>query len=112
MHKFILGENPMSPQSGGLWVIHLPNPKAIIELVLDGEKIHSKQAVYVKNYNYINSDGVVERWQLRLYFYFTNLMSDDAENEKLAITMLDNAFQWYKSYLIWEDENIDSGKYG
>ena len=62
MHKFILGENPKSPESGGLWIIHLPDPVAIIEAVYDNERSHSKNVSYSRNYSYKNPDGVNEKW--------------------------------------------------
>jgi hypothetical protein len=105
MHKFILGENPQSPDNGGLWIIHLPNPNAIIEAVIDGEKIHSKKAIFSKEYQYQTHDGIVEHWQLRLHHYFSTLFCDDKEAAILAFKMLDDAWQWYKSYLIFEDKN-------
>lgn len=110
MHKFILGENPIAPETGGLWIVHLPNPNSIIEAVLSGEKIHSKNALYVKEFQYLNTDGVLELWQLRLHHYFSTLFCDDKEAEVLAFKMLDNAWHWYKSYLIFEDKNIDENE--
>lgn len=98
----------MESETGGLWIIHLPNPNAIIEAVLIGEKVHAKNAVYFKEYQYSNSDGILELWQLRLHHYFSTLFCDDKEAEVQAFKMLDNAWHWYKSYLIFEDENIDN----
>ena len=107
MHKFILGKNPIAPESGGLWIIHLPNPQTIIELVLIGEKIHSKKALYTAEYTYLNSDGLLEKWQLRLYHYFETTPIADETTELLIKKMLKNAWHWYKAYLTFEDENID-----
>lgn len=64
MHKFILAENPQAPETGGLWIIHLPTPICIIEAVFDGQKIHSKKAIYAKDFQYKGSDGLIENWQL------------------------------------------------
>lgn len=108
MHKFILGENPMAAMSGGLWIVHLPEPICIIEAVLSGEKIHSKKAIFKRDFYYENSDGIVEPWQLRMYHYFTTEFNEGKEAAALCDAMLNNAWQWYKSYLIWEDQNIDN----
>jgi hypothetical protein len=109
MHKFILGENPQAPETGGLWIIHLPNPIAIIECVLKGEKIHSKKAIHVTNLMYTNSDGYTEYWQLRLYHLFTTdfEMLDDKLAADFVNDVLTKALFWYESYLKWEDGNID-----
>lgn len=111
MHKFILGENPQAPESGGMWIIHLPQPQAIIEAVIDGAKVHSNHAQYVANYKHVNSDGIAEQWQLRLYHYFSGEFVDDLDDERLAHKMLNDAWAWYKSYLEWEDLNIDLNDY-
>lgn len=105
MHKFLLAHNPQAPESGGLWIIHLPDPQSIIEAVLIGEmKIHSKNAVYSKKYKYQD-----ENWQLRLYHCYVKIENWNEENEKqFCEKLLDDAWQWYLSYLIWEDKNIDN----
>ena len=109
MHKFILGENPQAPESGGLWIIHLPDPIAIIECVLKGEKVHSKKAIYTANLNYTNSDGDTEHWQLRLYHLYSTdfALLDDKLAADYVNNLLSKALFWYESYLKWEDGNID-----
>jgi len=69
MHRFLLAENPQAPETGGLWIIHLPEPICIIEAVTNGEKIHAKKAIYTNEFKYINSDGIIENWQLRIHHY-------------------------------------------
>lgn len=108
MHKFILAENPQAPETGGLWIIHLPDPICIIEAVIDGEKMHSKKALYTSNFQHINSDGVVENWQLRVHHYFTTNFDERKEAKDLCEKMMQDAWHWYKAYLIWEDNNIDN----
>lgn len=105
MHKFILGENPMAPESGGLWIIRLPQPIAIIEAVLIGKKIHSKNAMHAVNFLHENSDGIAENWELRLYHLFTTDFL--IEPEKQAKPILIDAGYWFKAYLEFEDKNID-----
>lgn len=104
MHKFILGDNPMAPESGGLWIIRLPQPIAIIEAVLSGKKIHSKSAIQIANLFYKNSDGIIENWELRLYHLFTTDFL--TEPEKQAEPILTDAIHWFKAYLEFEDKNI------
>lgn len=89
----------MSPDSGGLWIIHLPNPQTIIEVVHEGEQTHSNNAAFSRVYQHED-----ERIELRLHHYFTTEFGDE---ESRAIKMLDKAWHWYKSYLEWEDGNID-----
>lgn len=75
-----------------------------------GGKIHSKTARYVMNFQYKNSDGVVENIQLRLYHYMSTDMVNDEAAEILAGKMLTQAWHWYKSYLQWEDKGIDTNE--
>jgi hypothetical protein len=105
MNKFVLAENPMSP-TGGTWVIHLPTPIAIIEVVEAGEKPLSKKALYALPFNYINPTGFIERYELRLYHYFNTKFGNDDQSEILAIGMLNEACLWYKSYLKWENNQL------
>lgn len=107
MHKFLLAENPQAPGSGGLWIIHMPDPICIIEAVLEGEKIQTPKVIHKKEFEYVSSDGVSEHWQLRLYHYFTTDFNEEKEAEELAEKIIIRAWRWYKEYLIWEDQIID-----
>lgn len=111
MHKFVLAENPRAPATGGLWIIHLIEPFCIIEAVTDGEKIHTKKAIYRNEFRYINSDGVIENWQLRIHHYFTTDFNEEKQADELTKKIMEDAWHWFKSYLIWEDKNIDNAKY-
>ena len=108
MHKFLLAENPQAPETGGLWIVHLPNPICIIEAVTSGQKFQSKNAAYHQDFKYINTDGIVENWQLRLYHYFTTDFDERKNSDALAKKIIDEAWHWYRAYLAWEDKNIDN----
>lgn len=108
MHKFILGENPQAPTTGGLWIVHLTNPVCIIEVVAEGEKAHSKKAIYRKEFNYKNTDNVIEKYQLRVHHYFTTIFYEEKSTQKICESILNDAWHWYKAYLTWEDKNIDT----
>lgn len=107
MHKFLLAENPQAPETGGLWIIHLLEPICIIEAVLIGEKIHTKKAIYINEFKYINPDGLIENWQLRVHHYFTTNFDERKETKELTDKIMTETWHWFKAYLIWEDTNID-----
>ncbi|MBK7885450.1 MAG: hypothetical protein IPJ81_17920 [Chitinophagaceae bacterium] len=109
MHKFLLAENPQAPSTGGLWIIHLLDPICIIEAVISGEKIHTKKAIYTKDFKFTNSDEILEHWQLRLHHYFTTDFDEQKEAAILTEKIMTEAWHWFKAYLIWEDANIDNG---
>lgn len=113
MHKFILGENPQAPESGGLWIIHLIDPVAIIEVVAAGEKQHTKNVKHLLEVFYENSDGIEENYFFFLHHFFTvdfNMLDEELAGKKVQ-KLLTQAMHWYKAYLEWEDKNIDDGKY-
>jgi hypothetical protein len=99
MDKFLLAENPMRPESG-LWVIHLLTPVAIIRCTEVKEAADEVSQDYV----YINSDNVAEQWTLSIYF-----TEKDIDEEELY-HLLDRAWRWYRSYMQWEDKNIDTNE--
>lgn len=104
MDKFILGENPMRSESG-LWVIHLLNPQAHIQCLeghVQTDKIH-------KHYSFTNADEVLEEWTLSARFFFTTDFISEPETQ--VIPLLDRAWRWFRSYLEFEDNNIDTDEY-
>ena len=108
MHKFLLAENPQAPESGGLWIIHLLDPICIIEAVIGGEKRHTKKAIYINEFKYINSDGIIENWQLRIHHFFTTDFDERKDAKERCEKIINDAWHWYRAYLIWEDSNIDN----
>lgn len=109
MHKFLLAENPQAPETGGLWIIHLLEPICIIEAVTTGEKIHTKKATYTKEFEYVNTDDFLEIWQLRIHHYFTTDFDERKDAVMRTDKIMNEAWHWFKAYLIWEDNNIDNG---
>jgi hypothetical protein len=101
MDKFLLGENPMRSGDSGLWVIHLLSPQAHIQCI-EG-KIETPGTC--RHYVYINSDNVAEEWTLFMH-YISIATLTDAEYDHL----LDRAWRWFRSYLEFEDNNIDENE--
>lgn len=102
MHKFILGENPMRPETSGLWVIHLRKPISIIRCTRGHVEIDS----VFQHYQYRNSAGKTEEWTLSAYHFFTT--DPISEPEKQVATLLNKAWRWFRAYLESEDKNIDT----
>lgn len=96
MDKFLLAENPMRPESG-LWINHMLDPIAIIRCMEGNGEVDKIRQDYV----YINVDNVPEQWTLSIFF-----IDKDIE-EKEMHHLLDRAWRWYRSYMKWEDDNID-----
>lgn len=100
MDKFLIADNPMREDSG-TWVIHLLAPMAIIRCTEGHVRIDS---VY-KHYQFKNGDGVLEEWTLSAYHFFTTDFISEPEQQ--VIPLLDRAWRWYRSYMKWEDNNLD-----
>jgi len=84
------------------WVIHLLKPQAHIQCI---EGHHEQIDGHYKFYTFKNSEGVVEDWTLCAQFFFTTDFI--SEPEKQVIPLLDRAWRWYRSYMEWEEKNID-----
>jgi len=93
----------MRPESG-LWVIHLLEPRAIIQCTEGHERVG---ALY-RHYQYMNTDGIIEEWTLSIY----HLLTQDFTTKQNEIweTMLDRAWRWFRAYMEFEDENIDNNE--
>lgn len=102
MDKFLIAENPMH-EGSGTWIIHLLKPQAIIQCI-EG---HEQTDKIYKYYQFRNADGIIEEWTLSAHFFFTTDFISEPEAQ--VIPLLDRAWRWYRSYMKWEDENIDRG---
>lgn len=105
MDRFLLAENPMNGDGEALAIIHTIDPVAIIEVLF----ATSSKKKYQKTFVYINSDGDNEHWTLIVHHLFStdmNGLGDEVAAEMIN-KLLNRAWHWYKTYLEWEDKNID-----
>ena len=86
MQKFILGLNPNAPETSGTWVIHLPPPQLIIEVVKPGEKTHLK------------GDDVISQ-QFDLLAGKVELRAKRGADEAHTISTIRRAYHWYAHYV-------------
>ncbi len=105
MDKFVLAENPMR-EGADLFICHLLNPVAIFQ-AHEGH-IQVKEKIY-NHFEFVNSDGVLEKWTLSTHHFFTTDFIE--EPEKQVPKVMDKAWRWYRSYMEWEDNNIDLDDY-
>lgn len=105
MDKFVLAENPMRENSD-LFICHLLEPIAIFQAYEGSLSIDGK---ICKQYQFRNSDGLIEEWTLSTHHFFTTDFINEPELQVPKI--MDKAWRWYRSYMEWEDKNIDDGKY-
>lgn len=105
MNKFVLAKNPMRPDDDEVYIIHLLQPIAIIAC-RDSFRLKKKDEDSVfKNYSYSDATGE-HHWCLSVHHFFTtDFLTEPAEQ---AVPILDKAWRWFRAYLQWEDNNIDS----
>lgn len=107
MDRFLLAENPMNSDGQPIAIIHTITPIAIIALYLD-EAPKGDSKLY-RAFEHHPSGSEKEIWTLKIHHLFTTNMAalDEVESEKMIDKLLTRAWHWYKSYLEWEDKNID-----
>jgi hypothetical protein len=108
MDKFLLAENPMRPDQSGLFIIHMLDPIAIIQC--REAHVSEKEGEILKYFYFKNIDGVTEEWTLSIFHFFTTDFLEQPEDR--ALKLLDRAWRWYRAYMEWEDNKIDSDEFG
>ncbi len=90
MDKFLLAENPMRPESSGLWINHMLNPKTIIRCS-EGHIIPPEEIYHY--FQFMNNTGLLEEWTLSVY------SMAGVESKENTLKLLDRAWRWFRSYL-------------
>lgn len=103
MDKFLLAENPMRPDITGAFIIHMLDPIAIIAC----DEGNIERGMIFKHYQFVNGDGVAEFWTLSVYF-----ANGEGDIETRVFKLLDRAWRWFRSYMEWEDNNIETDDQG
>lgn len=107
MDRFILAENPMHPAQSGCFIIQMIDPITIIGCIEGHEVIPGRRCLHE---SFRNSDGITEEWTLYIHHLFTTNMNaaDDNLSLQIAEAVMKRAWRWYRAYLEWEDEQIDT----
>lgn len=86
----------MRPDDDGLFIIHMLDPVAIIQV--DEEHMSFDDGKYYEHYSYQGKD-----FTLSVYFLFTKEL-DSEQHSKITEHMMDRAWRWFISYIKWEDK--------
>lgn len=107
--EFLLCENPMRAGSraeggAGLYLLKTTKPLCLIEVRnMESDSPHMDLADIFKFCEYINSDGLIEDYELILL-----TPSRVPESKRAAYqAILDKAWRWYRAYLNFEDNITD-----
>lgn len=98
MDRFLLADNPRTNR--GLSIVHMMDPVAII--IVDEGHVNTGKKQKHFEYDY-------ELYTLSMHHFFTTNMAglDDKIGNEMTDKLLSKAWHWFKSYLQWEDEQID-----
>lgn len=98
MHKFLLAENPLAPDSSGVFLLHALPPFALIRA--EQGQVRLKTGAVFCQYAFRNSIDQVEDWTLFIHHL-------EAGHEDAA-KLLDKAWRWYRAYMEWEDKQFEN----
>lgn len=106
LSHFLIADNPMVDGSPSA-IIHTINPQAII-LITEGKgfRLARQNEKRFKNFSFVNSDGIEEWYVLSVHHLFTTEF-DSEQHHMIVDKLLTRAWHWYKSYMEWEDEQIN-----
>ena len=92
----------MHPE-GGTHILHTIKPKCLIECVnIDENPNTVSSGLPHRIFEYRNTDGITETWELTVRDTY-----DNSELHEVG-KCIERAWRWYRSYLEWEDGNIDT----
>lgn len=81
------------------YVIHALPPYSMIKIIAGKDKL-PLEAFRYSSFAFRNSDGVIEDWTLVAIY-------SEGSQEQVE-TLLPKAWRWYRSYMEWEDKQIDN----
>ena len=91
----------MRPDDDATYIIHLLDPVAIIIAAHTYRLKKIGDTAVAKKYTYGG-----EEIELIIHHLFTTDFLEEPEDQ--ALPLLDKAWRWYRSYLEWEDKNINN----
>lgn len=98
MNKFVLAENPMREGDTSLYIVHLLDPVAIIEVEENHVEYHPGK--FYKHFTH-----GFEQYTLSIHFLFSREL-DSEQHHAIVDKMLDKAWRWFRAYMEWEDKQI------
>lgn len=109
MDRFLLSENPMKDLDRPIYILQTIKHKMLIQVIPydQPEELIYKLSDIFDLFEYVNSDGFKERYMLRVVdFYDLEQHEIDDHIETIRLHII-KAWKWYKSYMIWQDKQID-----
>ncbi|PUZ25000.1 hypothetical protein DCC81_11850 [Chitinophaga parva] len=99
-NRFLLAEDPQRPQAGQ-YILHTQSPISLIRVLsMDDDDPVAGDSYVSKDYQY----GRDEVFQLVVMKFHDNIVEFNKDDEPQLTALLDDAWAWYRAYLVWEDQ--------
>lgn len=109
MDRFLLCENPMKDSSRPIYILQTIKHRMLIEVIPYNQP---EDVSYDLNdvfdlFTYNNPAGFEENYMFKVVVFY-DLKDDEIDNSISEIRLhISKAWKWYKSYIIWQDNEID-----
>lgn len=115
MDRFLLSENVnRADDNRPTYILQTTKPRMLIKIIpFDSlEKVNYKLDDVFDLFRYVNLDGLIENFMLKVVQHYDNRTEQtiDLNIEKIRKD-LKKAWYWYKSYLRFEDAEIDRNNF-
>lgn len=109
MDRFLLCENPMKDENRPIYILQTIEHRMLIEVIPYNQP---EDVSYDLNdvfdfFTYNNPAGFEENYMFKVVVFY-DLKDDEIDNSISEIRLhISKAWKWYKSYIIWQDNEID-----
>lgn len=107
MCNYLLCEDPI--QQDQVFILQAIEPKCLIEITyLKGaDEVEAIEGEVYDLFQYTNFEDKLENWKLCIVQYFDRPEASPNHTPEAYKKSLSKAWEWYESYLKWEDKNIE-----
>ncbi|MGV0927166.1 hypothetical protein ACTS9K_08380 [Empedobacter sp. ULE_I145] len=109
MDRFLLCENPMKDENRPIYILQTIEHRMLIEVIPYNnlEDIGFRSNDIFDLFTYYNPAGFKEDYMLKVVvFYDLDITEIDEVMAEIRLHIT-KAWKWYKSYIIWQDNEID-----
>lgn len=109
MDRFLLCENPMKDENRPIYILQNIKHRMLIQVIPYGDLEHTGYTLedVFDLFTYDNPAGFTENYMLKVVeFYDLDITEIDEVMPEIRLHIT-KAWKWYKSYIIWQDKEID-----
>lgn len=111
MDRFLLCENPLKDENRSIYILQTIKHRMLIQVIpyedLSEVNYNLNDVFYFFTYN----GDFQENYMLKVVEFY-DLTEDEIDNNIEEIRLhITKAWKWYKSYIIWQDQQLDDEGY-